>query len=410
MTLVCELNPHMTVVLMLCIFVLSLCEFFLILRFMFSDIKKLRHPLSCTAVTLTLIVFACIYNKNLNPDLPVYPIYILLAFTAVHFVYESVFCHNYIKNHLSAYAVKEATDDLPTGVCFANASGRILLCNRQMGTLSSVLIGSYPQTSEELENALFFDCENSGVRRIPHSSNLFRFPDKSIWKFSVFELPDGFRQITAQNVTALYEINEKLRAENAELKAVNEKLNRMYERLADRIREQEILDLKMRIHDNIGASLIAISDMMNSDEQGDIDTQVAMLQDAVSYLSDDRPAVFGTFEEIKQKAADMKVEIALIGGMPQEESVQTLINSALRVCITNCVVHAKGNKITVNISEHLNIIHVTVTNNGEVPKGKIVEGGGLSNLRKSIEAAGGDMFISHHPVFALILNLPLKEQ
>ena len=53
---------------------------------------------------------------------------------------------------------------------------------------------------------------------------------------------------------------------------------------------------------------------------------------------------------------------------------------------------------------------VTVTNNGETPKSEIKEGGGLSALRKSIETAGGEMYISASPVFKLTLILHGKEQ
>ena len=35
---------------------------------------------------------------------------------------------------------------------------------------------------------------------------------------------------------------------------------------------------------------------------------------------------------------------------------------------------------------------------------------GLSSLRRSVESAGGEMSVSHRPAFALILNLPRREQ
>ena len=55
------------------------------------------------------------------------------------------------------------------------------------------------------------------------------------------------------------------------------------------------------------------------------------------------------------------------------------------------------------------IIRVVITNNGEVPKEKPKEGSGLSSLRRSVESSGGEMYISHIPAFALILNIPGKE-
>ena len=150
--------------------------------------------------------------------------------------------------------------------------------------------------------------------------------------------------------------------------------------------------------------------MMNHDADGDMDKQLAILQDAISYLTNDRPISRDTFEEAKQKAVSMKVNLILKGSVPQDTVAESLIVAAAKECVTNCVNHAKGNRVTVEITEHMDILHITITNNGEVPKGKIIEGGGLSNLRKSVEAVGGEMSISHSPVFALILNLPRKEQ
>ena len=51
-----------------------------------------------------------------------------------------------------------------------------------------------------------------------------------------------------------------------------------------------------------------------------------------------------------------------------------------------------------------------ITNNGEVPKDRITEGSGLSSLRRSVEASGGEMQITHRPAFALTLYLPGKEE
>lgn len=405
---ICELSASARTLLLLLLSFTGLGEIILIMPNKISRTGRSVHMMlgyGMAAVLLTMnVIYSCIGAA------PVLPAALAIIAALIHIPVETVFCLKYRRNHLSPYAIKEAMDDLSSGVCFADASGRIILCNRQMGKLSSELLGSYPQTAGELENALSSPPIKSRVRRISEEPVLYRFPDETVWRFRRAELPDGICQFTAQDVTALHNTNEILRADNEELKAVNEKLRRMYDRLADRIREQEILDLKMRIHDNIGASLIAISDMMNHDADGDMDKQLAILQDAVSYLTNDRPVSRDTFEEARQKAAAMKVSLILKGSIPQDTAAESLIVSAAKECVTNCVNHAKGNRVTVEITEHLDILHITITNNGEVPKEKITEGGGLSNLRKSVEAAGGEMSISHSPVFALILNLPRKEQ
>ena len=52
---------------------------------------------------------------------------------------------------------------------------------------------------------------------------------------------------------------------------------------------------------------------------------------------------------------------------------------------------------------------MTITNDGERPRGEIREGGGLNNLRRSVENAGGEMSVSAYPAFALRLNLMREE-
>lgn len=414
MTYLNTLPEQISRLLLMLMFAEAMCEFALILRYKISQTGRRWHVLpSCFMLILIFALLAlCMPESHNIRAVPVVLVAMVLLIAAVHIAVETVHNKRHRSNELSPYAIKETVDDLPTGVCFADTSGRIILCNRRMGELSALLLGSYPQTAGELEVALRAPQESSGILRISENPVLHRFPDGKVWRFRSAELPEtgGFLQITAQDVTALYDANERLRAENEEIRKVNEKLRLMYERLAERIREQETLDLKMRIHNNIGSSLIAISEIMNNDNDGDMRKQIDILKDAVGYFSDDRPAVHGTFDELRRKSAEMKVSLVLRGSLPQNTVAESLIIAAAKECVTNCVNHAKGNRVTVEIAEHFNIYTVTITNNGEPPKHRIVEGGGLSNLRRSVEAAGGEMYISHSPAFALILNLPRKEQ
>ena len=201
-----------------------------------------------------------------------------------------------------------------------------------------------------------------------------------------------------------------LQSDNEKMKAVNQKLREMYACLADWVREQETLELKMHIHDTLGESLITIAELMKDGSERDLDEQLETLQKAVGYFSSNRSLLHGTFEEVKRRAAEMKVTVCLEGYIPQNELVESLIVAAVRECVTNCVKHAGGDRVTVTVTEHSGIYTVTITNNGSVPEKRIVEGGGLSALRCSVESAGGELYVSHKPAFALILNLPGKER
>ena len=51
-----------------------------------------------------------------------------------------------------------------------------------------------------------------------------------------------------------------------------------------------------------------------------------------------------------------------------------------------------------------------VTNNGKIPEGDIVEGGGLSTLRRRVERAGGTMRVDARPSFRLTVTVPKERE
>ena len=79
-----------------------------------------------------------------------------------------------------------------------------------------------------------------------------------------------WRQMTVHNVTEIYNGNVRQAQINKELKDVNRRLQKMYERMADDIKEKESLDLKIYIHDTIGRSLLTIRDIIDSGENREL--------------------------------------------------------------------------------------------------------------------------------------------
>lgn len=308
---------------------------------------------------------------------------------------------------LSPSSIYETTNDLPMGICFADPNGRIILCNHKMRRLANLLIGCYPQIISELTAAVKAPPEK--IALLPDGS--LRLENGRIYRFKLIGLTvkgqTGWQQLTAQEVTEQHRINEQLALENEKLKKTNIGLQQMFDRMADDIREKESLELKVYIHDTIGRSLLTIQDIIHSDAE--TENKLRSLKEAVGVLSSNRPSFKGTLDEVKQNVTKMGVNVKITGSIPIGTTAESLIVLAARECVTNCLRHAKGNEITVDVKELGGIYKVTVTNNGEKPKDKITEGSGLSSLRRSVEAVGGEMYVSHYPAFALILHLPGKE-
>ena len=298
---------------------------------------------------------------------------------AVHFAIALPREYRRKKNELSPFSIKEATDKLPMGICFADPNGRIILCNNRMRRLSFALCGHELQIKSDMENAL-----SAPDRSVTVKDDCYILPDKTVWQFRTqtitVESDDRWQQITAHNVTELYNGYQKQEEINKELAEVNRKLRKMYARMEDDVKEKESLDLKVYIHDTIGRSLLTIRD-----------TSV------------------GTMQEVQQTAKQLGVAVEVEGYLPRDTAAEELTVAAAKECVTNCIKHADGNEVYIRIAERNHCHDITITNNGRVPTGPIREGSGLSALRHSIESYGGEMHISHEPRFALLITIPAKE-
>ena len=291
---------------------------------------------------------------------------------AVHFAIALPREYRRKKNELSPFSIKEATDKLPMGICFADPNGRIILCNNRMRRLSFALCGHELQIKSDMENALSVPDRSVTVK-----DDCYILPDKTVWQFRTQNITvdsdDRWQQITAHNVTELYNGYQKQEEINEELAEVNRKLRKMYARMENDVKEKESLDLKVYIHDTIGRSLLTIRDI------------------------------------IKRTARQLGVAVKIDGYLPRDTAAEELTVAAAKECVTNCIKHADGNEVYIRIAQRGERYDVTITNNGKIPTEPIKEGSGLSTLRRSIESSGGEMHISHNPRFALLITIPAKE-
>ena len=334
-------------------------------------------------------------------------IFITVIFVVVvHFAFAMTREYRRRKNMLSPFSVKDATDKLPMGLCFADPNGRIVLCNDRMRHLSFALSGHEFQITEDLEKALEYPDKSIIV-----NGDCYILPDKTVWQFRkqhiTVDNDEKWLQMTAHNVTELYNGNVRQTAINDELKEVNRKLQKMYERMADDIKEKESLDLKIHIHDTIGRSLLTIRDIIESDET--TDKKLEALQESTAVLTSDRVTASGTMDEVIQTAKILGVTVTVNGYLPADSLAEELTVAAAKECVTNCIKHARGNEVYICICKKKDLFDITITNNGVAPSEPIKEGSGLSSLRRSIESAGGEMHTAYKPRFALLLTLPEKE-
>ena len=320
-----------------------------------------------------------------------------------------------MKYNIKGRSIKESFDNLPSGVCFADSKGMIVLCNRQMHRLCCILLGTGLQHIFELREAL--QTPTDTVTHVEGTNDTFRFPDGRIWEFreSTVTVVGGktYTQIQALSLTELYAKKTELEQKNRELEEVNKRARKLYAELDNTVREEEAFAIKMRIHSDIGLRLLATHKVLREGgltelkEAGKIwrsTLNVFGIADAVAsdYTNIEKKTSSRSEEMLHNlinSAAGIGLKIILDGNLPEDREQSYLITTAMRECATNTVRHAGGNEMKVRIFEVKSTLVVWIENNGKPPERRVVEGGGLSDLRKRIEKAGGTMRIKSSPTY-----------
>lgn len=324
-------------------------------------------------------------------------IIIAMAYAVISIVLE----YKRRRREITPSSIKEAFDNLNTGICFSDAEDKIVLINYRMGESVSALTGKYPRYSADITSSLR-EYQITG-------EDVVLMPDGRVWRMSRAPLSEpklsGYTQTTAQDITELYQANLSLAKENERLRQVNVETQAMMERLADRIRKEETLALKQRIHDDIGTSLISIRKIMRGADE-DMDVQLARLKNAVSYFTTRRAEQEISFDAVTEKARKLGVDIRLCGTLPRNTACRAVVLSALSECVTNCERHAGGDEVILTVTPSERDLFVEITNNGAPPQNPVKEGGGLATIRRLAENIGGETEIISEPCFKLKLRLP----
>lgn len=336
------------------------------------------------------------------------------------------------KRKIGRASVKEGFDNLPSAICFADRSGTVVLCNRLMDSLCHRLTGADLQHISELRNALENPAE--GAETEDGKSHIYRFhseggkedqpggeaPD-TFWQFTETQITDAdgreYTQMQAIDVTQLHLKTMELKEENRLLDEANIRAMKLYEDIDRIVREKETLAMKMRVHDDMGMCLLATRNLLTKEStleeylQGARRWHKTLEEILAADQSTGKESVSTVdparaLDELLEAAAEIGLAIEVKGDLPESERKAYMMVVAMRECTTNALRHAGASQMTVNLTRAAGSDTLTITNDGIPPEGEIIEGGGLSGLRRSIENMGGTMKTEGRPRFKLTVILP----
>lgn len=183
--------------------------------------------------------------------------------------------------------IKESFDNLPIAACFFDKNGVVRLINRRMLAIANWLRKGGIQSLAEMRNALHSPPAN--VRCLDPRLLIYRFPDGKALRFAQEQITTKagvrYTQITAADVTELIRKQNQLKAENAKLAEVNERLRLLLVQMPEIIREEETLAMKLRVHDDIGHSILAARRvLLQHTDLTEIRANAALWEQSISVL------------------------------------------------------------------------------------------------------------------------------
>ncbi|MBQ7740650.1 MAG: ATP-binding protein [Eubacterium sp.] len=313
------------------------------------------------------------------------------------------------KNRLSVLSVQNGIDSMPDGLAFATPDGIPLLVNSSMyRIIHSAFKSDYfdvNKLTEYYKNGEF----KKGTEIVSIKGNRFlKLSDNTVWKIVENNLTVNAKpihEVIAYNTTGLYNKYVELDMRNRHLEEVNRRLREYIDNVYTTIREDEILAAKIRVHDDVGRTLLALRSYI-SHENGDRNQLLELWNFTVSVLKRENVSTDceTTLDSLIKAGGAVGVSLEFDGDLPESERYGGLINHAIHECLTNTVKHADGTLLSIKTIYENGEYRIEFTNNGKSPLVPIRETGGLKNLRNEAESCGAKMNTETKPRFKLILS------
>lgn len=329
---------------------------------------------------------------------------LLLGITAME-VFVLIRNKKWEKANITPSSIKEAIDNLPVGICCYEPNGQVMMKNNIMENLCLAYTGEALLNAVSFRDKLYANDDYTEKETIVVLNNgeVFSISDN---KFSDEE--PILRIMTATDITEQYNNTRRLKEQREVVIKLNKELSDYGKQIVSAITDREVLKAKVKLHDELGANLLAIKRFILNG--GTTEERIAIeniLRNNIQYLKDENNVKEkDEYIVILDTAAKLDMKVEVIGELTETEPQRHVIVTGIHECLTNTIRHAGGDKLTVILEEDANMLIAKFTNNGKTPESEIKERGGLALFRALTEECGGTMQIIWNPQFELILKLP----
>lgn len=312
--------------------------------------------------------------------------------------------------HISNRSIREVFDQVPQGLYYYEEDGAPRLINRSMRSFFKD-IGHY----EAWDGIRFFDwiCTNALMKK-GEDSYWIEGNDQRIYQVDhsrIFTEHRAYHELKTKDITEQYTLYKDLEKKLEQLQDVERQLREYEDQMVNRITQQEILDAKKRVHDELGQMILMTGWSLKKKETeayGELMEQWASIMRLFSVRQPESYPEYTQYE-IEKAAASIGVDVEIRGSIPAKKEIQNVFLAGAMECLLNAYRHAGATKLYIDVTEKDGRILLRYTNNGMDPEKPLKEGGGLRILRQAVAHLNGEMRVEWTPRFAVILTLDGRE-
>lgn len=343
--------------------------------------------------------------------LPLWVFLLFVMFLFLLLIVEFVYFFFWRKKNLSPLSIKESFDTLPMGICFYEDNGLIRLSNTEMDDASFFL-----EKEALLNGSTFYECLEK--KEIPDVTYLSISPQEVILRkddrvlsfrhyLHQIEKKD-IHEIDESDITKTYELTKELEKKTKELQLLQKRLLSYEKNAKELITEREILETKIRIHGDLGKLLLITKEKMKQKATPREKEELLLLWEKGidAFLTNEKEEKKDGIQVLEETAKRIGIEIVFQGERYEKDSKEEkILLQAIHESLTNAVKHAQAKTLFVTLKKEKLHDIIEIRNDGLLPKGEILEGGGLSSLRKLVEENLGKMEIVNKDGFLLRIIL-----
>ena len=211
-------------------------------------------------------------------------------------------------------------------------------------------------------------------------------------------------EMTLTDITKQYELNLQLNNDKKRLDNLNLKLKKMSMDIERIVNEEEVLNARSKVHDEVGRCLLlARSYFIHENKEAN---KVVLFWRYVIDVMKKQGLWLDDFNAIYVESERLGVRLHVNGDFNFDDNNKHIIKEVILEALNNGVKHGKCKNLFCDINGK----HIELYNDGDNRVASYVEKGGLKNIRLMVENNGGKMTIDTSDSFKLIIELGVNNE